>query len=54
MSQMEKPDQGFNINAAFSFLTQSVDQPVTSLNNPSSGSCSLELPIAPPNHLNID
>lgn len=37
---MEKPQQGINVDAAFSFLTEGVEQPVST--------CSLELPIAPP------
>ena len=45
---MEKPNPGIDINAAFSFLTEWVVSPVTNRNNPSSGPCSMELPIAPP------
>lgn len=45
---MEKPILGINMDAAFSFLTEGADQPVTSRDNPPTGSCSLELPIAPP------
>ncbi|KKP61271.1 MAG: hypothetical protein US48_C0042G0002 [Candidatus Levybacteria bacterium GW2011_GWA2_37_36] len=45
---MEKLNPDININAAFSFLTEWAEQPVTSRDNPSTGTCSLELPIAPP------
>lgn len=45
---MEKPNPGININAAFSFLTEGVEHPITTRDNPSSGACSMEIPIAPP------
>lgn len=47
---MEKQNPGINIRAAFSFLTEWVENPVTNRNNPSTGPCSMELPIAPPDH----
>ena len=45
---MEKSNPGINIRAAFSFLTEWVENPVTSRDDPSTGACSMEVPVTPP------